>query len=166
MMKRYAVHVGLAVLMMFSAGLAGGGLAAAKGPNFSGQTYGSAAEQTSNLGLTPVIASSVGDQLAINDCIVISSTQVQNINSSGRANGSRVLMQLDCNAPLAGPGKAGASAVSPEGRKVKKELSALGWFNRNPAKNCAGANIPYCKKLCTKYSSECSVAVQDIVASV
>ncbi|SBS72251.1 conserved exported hypothetical protein [uncultured Mycobacterium sp.] len=153
-MKRSVVSVAVAVLALV-AGLIGAGIAAASGPNVVGSTYAKAAEKISNWGYTPVIASVVGDQLPTDDCIVTSSAQASNLDSSGRSRGKQLLVNLNCNAGLAGPGKPGNSLATPEGQKVRAiQLKGEGIsmdytkaLQRNKAPWCE-ANAQRCQEIC------------------
>ncbi|WP_163748644.1 hypothetical protein [Mycolicibacterium helvum] len=131
----------------------GSGLAAA-GPDFSGMTYGQAVEKISSWGSKAVIASVVGDQLAMNDCVVTSGSKATNLDSSGRSRGSEFLLHLNCNQALAAPGKPGNSVATPEGRKVHKDMVAIAYINEHPD-NCDSA-VSWCQSLCDKYPGSCS----------
>jgi hypothetical protein len=151
------------VAAAFAAAAFASGVATASGPDVTGQTYSKAAQTISNWGDKVAIASVVGDQLETSDCIVTSSVKASNRDSSGRSRGNQILVNLDCNAPVASPGKPGNSAASPEGRVTKKELGIVEWFGKDPEANCAGS--AYCRVLCEKYPDNCSPALQDYVAT-
>lgn len=164
MNKAVLLGVGAVVAATAMSGSFGAGTAAAKGPNLSGQTYAQASEKIASWGSKAVISSVVGDQRAIDDCIVTGTNKAGFLNSSGRQQESAYLLDLNCNAPIASAGKPGASAASPQGRTAKKELKNLAWFNKDPSKNC-GSQLAYCKRLCDKYADSCSTGVQDVLAS-
>lgn len=156
----------VAVVCSFTATLAAvafsAGVAGASGPDLSGQTYGKAAEQLKGWGLTPVIASVVGDQLPTDDCIVTSSTRASNLDSSGRSRGPQTLLQLNCNQQLAEPGKPGNSAASPAGRQMKSLQQQGTKLGRDYDAALAagvepwcGSHVSTCQSICDK-SGTCS----------
>lgn len=147
-----------------ASGAFGAGVAAAKGPNLSGQTYAKASEQISGWGQKAIISSVVGDQLAMSDCIVTGSNRGTFLDSSGRKQAASILLDLNCDASLAAAGKPGLSAASTMGRKEKKELKSLAWYDKDPTR-CDSTSIEYCKQLCDKYSDECSAGLQGFLAS-
>jgi hypothetical protein len=100
-------------------GLAGSGVAVAdSGPDVTGQKYSDAQSALSGAGLTPVVASTVGDQKAWPDCVV-TRAQKRTVqpppDSSGSAT-TQMLVSLNCEAPIASATTPGNSAASPEGR--------------------------------------------------
>jgi hypothetical protein len=100
-------------------GLAGSGVAVAdSGPDVTGQKYSDAQSALSGAGLTPVVASTVGDQKAWPDCVV-TRAQKRTVqpppDSSGSAT-TQMLVSLNCDAPIASATAPGNSAASPEGR--------------------------------------------------
>ena len=103
--------------------LAGSGVAvAAKSPDVTGQKYSDAKSAISGAGLTPVVKTTVGDQLAWPDCVVTRTqqrTMAAPANSSGSAT-NEVLVSLNCDAPVASATAPGNSAASPEGRAAAK----------------------------------------------
>ncbi|KDF00735.1 hypothetical protein Y900_017785 [Mycolicibacterium aromaticivorans JS19b1 = JCM 16368] len=141
----------------------GGGIAGAV-PDWSGQAYGKASKEISQYGYTAAIASVVGDQVPLDDCLITRSSKASKLNSSGRSPGTEILLHLDCFGKLAEPGKPGNSAASPEGRQTKNDLLQLEYFNINPDK-CAKPLDVYCKMMCTKYLDHCSAAVQHAIAA-
>jgi hypothetical protein len=99
--------------------LAGSGVAVAdSGPDVTGQKYADAQSALSGAGLTPVVASTVGDQKAWPDCVV-TRAQKRTVqpppDSSGSAT-TQMLVSLNCEAPIASATAPGNSAASPEGR--------------------------------------------------
>jgi hypothetical protein len=100
-------------------GLAGSGVAVAdSGPDVTGQKYSDAQSALSGAGLTPVVASTVGDQKAWPDCVV-TRAQKRTVqpppDSSGSAT-TQMLVSLNCEAPIASATAPGNSAASPAGR--------------------------------------------------
>jgi hypothetical protein len=161
MMKRFVLAMSaVAVVAVMSA--FGGGVAAAAGPEPNGKTYSDAAKEIKAWGWKATIATIVGAQTSLDNCIVTNSRKSGNLNSSGRSQGSVMLLDLDCNATVAAPGKPGNSAASSKGQEAKKELAALAWFAEDPEQNC-GSTASYCKQLCQKYGDTCSPNVQHFV---
>jgi hypothetical protein len=100
-------------------GLAGSGVAVAdSGPDVTGQKYSDAQSALSGAGVTPVVASTVGDQKAWPDCVV-TRAQKRTVqpppDSSGSAT-TQMLVSLNCEAPIASATAPGNSAASPAGR--------------------------------------------------
>ncbi|MCB0942384.1 MAG: hypothetical protein KDB72_19350 [Mycobacterium sp.] len=118
-----AVVVGAVAVSM---SVYGAGVAAAD--PYAGQTYGDASSAISSYGQTPVIAGRVGSVLPTDQCIV---TRSQKASGLGGANftpvQNTVLLYLNCNQVLAGPGVPGNSAASPEGQQAKKDQEAYEW---------------------------------------
>ena len=161
-MKHFVITVGAVAAGVAVMGAFGGGVAAAAGPDPTGKTYSDAAAEIKAWGWKATIATVVGEQSAIDDCLVTSSRKAGFVDSSGRGRGQEMLLNLDCNAKLAAPGNPGNSAASPEGRAAKKELGALAWFAEDPEENCA-PTANYCKQVCKKYSESCSPELQQFV---
>lgn len=123
-----AVSVGASLLV--ATATLDGAVAAASGPDYSGQTYADASAQIASGGGTPVIATVVGEQLQTGDCIVTGSRKASNLDSSGRSRGYQVLLDLNCNMTLAAPGKPGNSAASPAGRPQKQLIETGNWCSQ------------------------------------
>jgi hypothetical protein len=87
-------------------------------PNVTGQKYSDAQTAITGAGFTPVIQSTVGDQLTWPNCVV-TRTQQRTVqppqNSSGTAV-TQLLVSLNCNAGIASATTPGNSAASPEGK--------------------------------------------------
>jgi hypothetical protein len=128
---------------------------------YVGMTYDKASSQISSWGGTATIATKVGEELPTGDCIVTGSRTASFLGSSGFAGGSQVLLDLNCNQPLAEPGHAGNSAASPQGRQVQKQQKDLAWLNEN-TEYCS-QYFDYCKQLCSTYADKCSSDIQSIV---
>lgn len=170
-MGRSVVEGGVILSVVIGIALSGG-VAAASGPDYSGQTYGKAAKQISGWG-TPIIASVVGDQLVTDDCIVTSSKMGSFLDPSGRPRKSQVLLNLNCNGSLAGPGKPGNSLASPQGKKMKDNVEAANNLNKDLTSALAAGTDPWCaseshaqtcKNICD-ISGECSTELLDYLAS-
>jgi hypothetical protein len=111
------------------------GIASAdQGDPLKGMTYGDAvaAVEKAEPDRKIVVANTVGSLLERDDCIVTHSTRHVQRGPSGRPIGSTVQVILDCNNPLASPGKAGGSAASPAGKKEKFIEDTLTLLNAHP----------------------------------
>lgn len=99
----------------------------------------------------PVIATVSGDRLATDDCIVVSSVNSMFLDASGAGPDKAVLVNLNCNAAIAAPGKPGNSAASVAGRAAKKELQAAHNISKNPAWcNEDPKRLEACKQICER----------------
>jgi len=105
------------VLLAFTA--FGAGIASAD--PYAGKTYAQAAADIAKRNGTPIVATMSGNQLAKDDCIVISGTKSIFLDSSGNARRGEYLLNLNCNRTLATPGHPGGSLMSPGGPKAKKD---------------------------------------------
>lgn len=123
--------------------------------DYSGQTYGTAVQQINSWGGKAVIASVVGDQLAIDDCIVTSS---KNPKSNG---GGTIQLHLNCNAALAIPGSPGNSAASPEGKAAKETIATAQWCAL-PAQ----VGTQNCDDWCSYRTAVCKQAAADAEQAV
>jgi hypothetical protein len=88
---------------------------------FAGKTYAEAAAVIAKRNGTPIVATMSGNQLAKDDCIVISGAKSIFLDSSGHSRRSEYLLNLNCNRALAAPGHPGGSLMSPGGLKAKKD---------------------------------------------
>jgi hypothetical protein len=99
--------------------LAGSGVSVAgTPPNVVGQTYSTAQSAITGAGFTPVIRSTVGDQVAWPNCIV-TGTQQHMVQPPPNSSGSAVTqlyVSLNCNAGVASATQPGNSAASPAGK--------------------------------------------------
>jgi hypothetical protein len=107
--------------------LAGSGVAAAgTPPDVTGQKYSDATTAITGAGFTPVVKTTVGDQVAWPDCVV-TRTQQRTVqppaNSSGSAT-TELLVSLNCNAGVASATQPGNSAASPEGKAAVAAAAA------------------------------------------
>jgi hypothetical protein len=105
--------------------LSGSGVAAAD-TDVTGQKYSDAQGVLTGAGFTPVIRTTVGDQLNRGDCVV-TRTQKRTIpapaNSSASAT-NEMLVSLNCEAGIASATQPGNSAASPEGRAAEAAAAA------------------------------------------
>jgi hypothetical protein len=87
-------------------------------PDVTGQKYSDAQTAITGAGFTPVVQSTVGDQLAWPNCVV-TRTQQRTVQPPANSNGTAVtqlLVSLNCNAGVASATTPGNSAASPQGK--------------------------------------------------
>jgi beta-lactam-binding protein with PASTA domain len=87
-------------------------------PDVSGQTYAKAKEALSGAGLTPIVATRVGDRVAEDDCIVDRVQDANFVNGTGTAASSTVKVYLNCYGTVAANNKPGYSNQNPMGKTV------------------------------------------------
>ncbi|MCU1698731.1 MAG: hypothetical protein JWR34_4794 [Mycobacterium sp.] len=137
--------VGAATL---SVTILGSGVASADA--VTGHTYSDASAAISSVNGTPVIATVSGDQLVTDDCIVTSWRKSIFLDSSGRnGRSAEWLLNLNCNNPVASPGKPGNSLMTPEGVQAKKNQQNADKINNDPTwcqEN--DTNLATCRKFC------------------
>ena len=116
---RYALGVSATAAGATALALVGsGGAVAGTPPNVVGQTYSTAQSTITGAGFTPVIRTTVGDQLAWPNCI-ITGTEQHTVQPPPNSTGSAVtqlLVSLNCNAGVASATQPGNSAASPAGK--------------------------------------------------
>jgi hypothetical protein len=95
----------------------GGGIASAD-DGVVGQTYKDAKAALSQQGLTPVVASTVGDRKDWDNCIVTSATPAPGIDGFGNQSGGKMNVNLNCYAKYSTGQWPGFSIQSPEGQKI------------------------------------------------
>jgi beta-lactam-binding protein with PASTA domain len=100
--------------------LVGAGTAAAA-PDVSGQTYAKAKQALSGAGLTPIIATRVGDRVSEDDCIVDRVQDANFVSGTGTAAASTVKVYLNCYGSVAANNKPGYSNQDPMGKTVKSK---------------------------------------------
>lgn len=148
----------LALPSVFSVAVAAGS------PPFYGETYAKAADAIKGRNATPEISTVIGSQVPIDDCIVTNAYPSITLNSTGRAAHSRTwFFDLNCNQPVAAPGKPGNSVATPEGRKAKTNEARIVSWNKTPEK-CDGAG-DYCRTTCQIYGG-CSDELLKYLASL
>jgi hypothetical protein len=97
--------------------LAGGGVANAD-DQVVGQYYKDAKAALAQKGMTPVVATTVGDRKDWDNCIVTSATRATFKDSSGNSTGNNMLVNLNCYAKYGTYLWPGYSLQSPQGRKM------------------------------------------------
>lgn len=95
----------------------GSGVAAAD-DGVVGQTYKDAKAALSQQGLTPVVATTVGDRKDWDDCIVTSATPAAGIDGFGNQASGKMNVNLNCYAKYSTSQWPGFSIQSPEGQKI------------------------------------------------
>jgi len=120
--KLISIGAGALAVAGVMTALLGQGTAAAA-PNVSGQTYGKAKQQLSQAGLTPIVATRVGDRMDEDKCIVDRVQDANFVNGTGAPASSTVYVYLNCNGGLASTNSPGYSAQDPMGKTVEQNGS-------------------------------------------
>jgi hypothetical protein len=139
--------VGAAIL---SVTMLGNGVASADA--LTGLTYDDAAAKISGWKGEAVIGTVSGDQVATDDCIVVSWQKSMFLDSSGdNSRSNEFVLHLNCNNKLASPGHPGNSLMTPEGAKAKKDERAAANINKDPS-YCEQSDeiAEWCQKLCKR----------------
>lgn len=89
-------------------------------PTVTGQTYADASSALSNAGLKAVVASTVGDRLSRDKCLVVNQ-RAESIAQKGThsTDAKVVALSLNCDNETASAKKPGFSAASPQARAAK-----------------------------------------------
>ena len=113
-----AVGVAAVSLVLCSAGA---GIGTAHADDYSGQTYGDAADHLSAAGKTAVVSTRSGDTLPQDKCVVTHSQSAPWLKGKGFTPVTNtVLLDLNCNAKVATAKDPGNSAASPAGRAAAR----------------------------------------------
>jgi hypothetical protein len=114
-MRIKAVAAGVGAMTALSTMVLTPGIAAAD--DYAGQKYSDVTSKLADADLTGVIATRVGDIAEDDDCVVESSSKAPWIKGDDFAPVTdTVLLNLNCNLPVATANMAGNSKASPEGR--------------------------------------------------
>jgi hypothetical protein len=97
--------------------MVGGGVANAD-DQIVGQYYKDAKARIGQMGLTPVVATTVGDRKDWDNCIVTSANKSSFLDGSGNKAGNEMLVNLNCYSKYGTALWPGYSLQSPEGRKM------------------------------------------------
>jgi hypothetical protein len=97
--------------------MVGGGVANAD-DGIVGQYYKDAKAKISQMGMTPEVATTVGDRKDWDNCIVQSANKASFLDGSGKSTGNRMLVNLNCYSKYGTYLWPGYSLASPEGRKM------------------------------------------------
>lgn len=109
---------GAAVSALFAAAVVGAGTASASSaPAVVGQKYSDARSALTGAGSTVVVSTTVGDQLAWDDCVVSrqQTTMIPPPENTGASPTKQTSLSLNCDVPLATATKPGNSLESPAG---------------------------------------------------
>lgn len=97
--------------------LVGQGVASADAlSDVTGKYYGQAKEVLSGAGLTPIVATRVGDQATEDECVIDRIQNANFLNGTGSAASGTVYVYLNCYANVASPQQAGYSRQSELGK--------------------------------------------------
>jgi len=97
--------------------MAGGGVANAD-DGIVGQYYKDAKAKIAQMGMTPEVATTVGDRKDWDNCIVQSASRASFLDGSGKKSGNTMLVNLNCYSKYGTYLWPGYSLASPEGRKM------------------------------------------------
>jgi hypothetical protein len=97
--------------------IVGGGVANAD-DGIVGQYYKDAKAKIGQMGMTPEVATTVGDRKDWDNCIVQSANRAPFLDGSGNKSGNRMLVNLNCYSKYGTYLWPGYSLASPEGRKM------------------------------------------------
>ena len=146
--------VGVVAVGAAAASMAVLGAGAATADALVGKTYEDARSTVSgDWNATPVLSTVNGDKLDLDSCIVASWTKSSAIDALGESTGTRVLLNLNCNAKVAQPGVPGNSAMTPQGKAAKKDIATANRIAADPEKvGCFknDDNLAYCKRVCSR----------------
>lgn len=145
--------IGIAVIAASGASTAilGTGVAHAT-DNLIGKKYSAAKTYVSNsMSATPVLATVTGGVLNLDDCLVVSWSFSASPNALGESRGQRVLLNVNCNAPVSEPGVPGNSVMTPTGKKYRTANASAEKIAADPTKyGCykTEKRLTDCKNLC------------------
>jgi hypothetical protein len=125
MQKVIARDVFFLSVLAVSITIFGGGIAAAD--DFAGKTYADALAAIGK-SATPVIASRVGGDVPDDECIVTRSQKAKGADASGFKGVDKILLFVNCQAPMASATQSGNSAASPEFRAAEKDAKSEEWM--------------------------------------
>jgi pyruvate/2-oxoglutarate dehydrogenase complex dihydrolipoamide acyltransferase (E2) component len=116
--KSIVLSAGSVVAASALMALFGTGVAAAD--DYAGQTYADASSAAGDSGQTVVVAARVGDNLALDDCLVTRSQTAPFADADDGAHyDGQVQLYLNCSGEYATATNPGASVASPSGREAK-----------------------------------------------
>ena len=121
MTMRKIVVGGMAAAALAGAGMCLGAGTASAAPDVVNRTFNDAKRMIQQSGGTAVIATRTGAGLEDGKCLVMNAWDAgyQRIVRGGMRANNEVLLALNCNGVLAGPGASGNSLASPVGREAK-----------------------------------------------
>lgn len=143
--------LGAVVAPILSVTMFGFGIASAA-DGLTGSSYGEAAAWISSHNGTPVVGTVSGDQVEKDNCTVVSWHKSMFLDSSGtNTRSGEYVLNLNCNNPLASPGKPGNSAMSPAGVKAKEEQQQAASIEKNPAWcETSDSRMKWCEGVCNR----------------
>jgi hypothetical protein len=121
------LSLGRSALIAAALALATTGVASAT-PSVVGMTYDKAQAAAKGAGVATEVSTTTGTELAQGDCIVVNQVMRAAVTFGQQNTPSKMLLSLNCNAPLASAGHPGNSAGSPEGQAAKKEQLKQQWL--------------------------------------
>ena len=117
MKKLFVLGAGACGAAAVALTMVGGGVANAD-DQIVGQYYKDAKARIGQMGMTPVVATTVGDRKDWDNCIVTSANKSSFLDESGNKSGNQMLVNLNCYAKYGTALWPGFSLQSPEGRKM------------------------------------------------
>jgi beta-lactam-binding protein with PASTA domain len=123
--KLIAIGVGAVGAASVALALVGNSATALAAPDVSGQTYAKAQQALSDAGLTPIIATRVGDRVDESKCIVDRVQDANFVNGTGSPASNTVYVYLNCYGNPASTTSPGYSSQNPMG-KTAQEAQAAG----------------------------------------
>lgn len=117
-------------LCLLGGALADAGAANATIPSLVGKTYAKATEMLSSWHLAYEVTSTLGTELPRNDCTIVTQRMRPASSFGSIKTPAKLLLALDCTAPVATATEAGKSAGSPAGHAEKQE-KILEWWRAN-----------------------------------
>jgi beta-lactam-binding protein with PASTA domain len=123
--KLIAIGVGAVGAAGVALTLVGNSGIAQAAPDVSGQTYAKAKQALSQAGLTPIVATRVGDRVEEDKCIVDRVQDANFTNGTGTAASATVYVYLNCYGNPASTTSPGYSSQNPMG-KTAQEAQAGG----------------------------------------
>jgi hypothetical protein len=124
---RVGLGLGSSLLIAAALALATTGVASAA-PSVVGMTYDKAQAAAKGAGVATEVSTSTGTELAQGDCIVVNQVMRAAVTFGQQNTPTKMLLSLNCNAPLASAGHPGNSAGSPEGQAAKKAQLKQQWL--------------------------------------
>ena len=159
------VGIGSALVMFVGAGTAGAN------NEYKGLTYEKAVQQITAGHGTVGISSREGSYLPTEKCIVTGSRKANFLDSSGKRQGYKILLDLNCNDTLAGahPGNSSATA---EGKQAALWRKRAAYISKDYAKTTAAGESPICakddtyRKYCTKVCETSGACSAELLQSL
>ena len=116
-MKKFLV-IGTGAIGAAAAALALSAGVASADNGIVGQSYKDAKSAIAQRGMTPIVATTVGDRKDWDNCIVTSANPAPFTDGYGQGRGSQMLVNLNCYAKYSTSQWPGFSIASPQGQKI------------------------------------------------